>query len=175
MGRIINKVAKSTLVTIDIESWRPKGKRMIFDLKPWLDKGFVLREKDFRAQLKIHKWSQYLDSFIALDCSSKAIVPLWAYVLVSTYLQPYAARVIHGSLELLENILYYEIIEKINIQIYKNARVIIKGCTQDSIPENAYLLLIQKLQPLAHSIMYGEACSTVPLFKRALPNTPPIK
>ncbi|WP_103327927.1 DUF2480 family protein [Bacteroidetes bacterium endosymbiont of Geopemphigus sp.] len=168
MEKIINKVAQSKLVTIDIESWRPKGKRMLLDLKPWLDQGFVLREKDFRAQLKIHQWTQYTDAFVALDCSSKAIVPTWAYMLVSTYLQPYAARVVRGPLGLLESILYHEIIEKIDIQVYKNARVIIKGCVQEAIPENAYSLLIQKLQPVVHSLMYGKECSTVPLFKRTL-------
>lgn len=166
MRKITNRVDQSAFITIDIQAWRPKKKRMLVDLKPWLYQDLVLCEKEFRAQLKAHRWAEYTDAFVALDCSSKAILPAWAYMLVTTYLQPHAAKVVRGSLELLEDVIYQEMIQKMDVQIYQNARVLIKGCSGESVPENAYLLLIQKLQPLAHSIMYGEACSTVPLFKR---------
>lgn len=163
---IINRVANSKLTTIDLEDFYPVGERVVFDIKDWLLEGFVLKEKDFRAYAKAHEWSQYEGKFVALTCSSEAIVPGWAFMLLSTYLAPVAKKVIVGDLETLETVLYTEIINQLDISQYRDLPVIIKGCSKRPVPQNAYLQLISKLQPVAKSIMYGEACSSVPLFKK---------
>lgn len=163
---IINRVANSKLITVNLEDYYPTGNRIRFDISEWLLEGFVLREKLFRDQAKNHDWSQYQDSFVALHCSTDAIVPAWAYMLLATYLQPYAKKVITGNLENLEMILYSEIIQNLDFSELKDKPVIIKGCSNKPVPENAYILLINKLQPIAKSIMYGEACSSVPLYKK---------
>ena len=163
---IINRVAGSKLVTFNLEDYYPKGERILFDIKDWLLEGFVLREKDFREMAKNHDWSKYEGKYIALTCSSDAIVPAWAYMLLATYLQPYAKKVINGDLESLESILYSEIIEKLDVSNLKDKPVIVKGCSNKPVPKNAYLLLIEKLQPIVKSLMYGEACSSVPLYKK---------
>lgn len=163
---IVNRVANSKLVTIDLEDFYPKGSRVIFDVKDWLFEGLILREKDFREQVKNHDWTQYQDSYIALTCSTDAIIPSWAYLLLTTELSVYAKKVVVGSLELLETVLYQEIISKLDIVEYENKPVIVKGCANKPIPPSAYTLLIEKIQPVARTIMFGEACSTVPLFKK---------
>lgn len=163
---IINRVANSKLVTIDLEDYYPKGKRVLFDISQWLMEGIVLREKDFRAEANAHDWSQYQDCYVALHCSTDAIVPAWAYLLLSAHLGPYASKVTVGDLEGLETILYTEIIQNLDVSEYENKPVIIKGCSNKPIPESAFVLLSQKLFPIAQSVMYGEACSSVPLFKR---------
>jgi hypothetical protein len=166
MEEIINKVANSKLITIDLETLYPEGNRVVFDIKDWLYEGLVLREKDFRAQVKHHDWSQYSNTFVVLCCSSDAIIPGWAYMLLTTSLAPYAKKVVTGTKEDLESLLYAEIIETLDVSLYKDTPVIIKGCSNKPVPQNAYLLLIQKLQPIVKSIFYGEACSSVPLFKK---------
>ena len=163
---IINKVAQSKLVTFDLEDYYPKGERKVLDLKDWLFEGIILREKEFRAFLKEHDWEQYSGAFVALTCSTDAIVPGWAYMLVTTKLQPYAKRIVQGSLIDLETSLYQTIISDLDVSPYVDTPVIIKGCSHKPVPPNAYLLLTYKLMPVAKSIMYGEACSSVPLFKR---------
>lgn len=163
---IINRVASSKLITFNLEDHYPEGERVLFDIKDWLLDGFVLREKDFREQAKAHDWSKYEGKYVALTCSSDAIVPAWAFMLLATYLQPYAKKVIAGDLETLESILYTEILDKIDLSELKDKPVIVKGCSHKPVPKNAYLLLIQKLQPIVKSLMYGEACSSVPLYKR---------
>lgn len=163
---IINRVANSKLITFNLEDYYPKGERVLFDVKDWLLEGFVLRESEFREQAKNHDWSQYEGKFIALTCSTDAIIPAWAYMLLSTYLQPYAEKVITGDLETLETVLYTEVIQKLEVSELQDKAVIVKGCSQKPVPKNAYLLLIQKLQPLVKSLMYGEACSAVPLYKK---------
>jgi len=163
---IINRVANSKLKVIDLEDYYPNGKRVLFDITDWLLEGLVLREKDFRAFVIAHDWSQYKDSYIALHCSTDAIVPDWAYMLISIELQPYAKLSIIGSLGDLESILYAEIISNLDVSEYENLPVIIKGCSHKPVPSNALVLLSQKLKPIAKSIMFGEACSSVPLFKK---------
>ncbi len=163
---IINRVANSKLITFDLEDLYPKGERIQFDISKWLMKGFVLREKDFRAEADSHDWSQYRDCYVALHCSTDAIVPGWAYLLLSLHLAPFAKKVTVGSLEALESILFAEILSNHDFSEYEGKPVIIKGCSHKPIPENAYVLAAQKLQPIARSIMYGEACSSVPLFKK---------
>jgi len=164
---IVNRVANNqNLITIDLEDYYPEGKRVLFDIKDWLFEGLILREKDFRAQVKNHDWQQYKDQYIALFCSTDAIIPGWAYLLLTSALQPYVKKVVAGDLEILETILYTEIINNLDISAFQDKLLIIKGCSNKPVPESAYINLIQKLQPVAKSIMYGEACSSVPLFKR---------
>lgn len=166
MEEIINKIANSKLVTIDLEDYYPKGKRVVFDIKDFLFESQILREKEFRATLKNHEWSQYQSNFVALTCSTDAILPAWTFMLVTTHLIPFAKKIVVGNIDELESILYTEILETTDFSHLQDVPVIIKGCSNTSIPQNAYLLLIQKIQPFAKSIMYGEACSTVPLIKK---------
>jgi len=166
MNEIVNKVANSKLITIDLEDFYVEGTRSVFDIKDWLFEGFILKEKDFRAQIKNYDWSQYQDHFVMLTCSTDAIIPGWAYMLLTTVLAPYAKLVVQGSQEDLNTILYQKAIDNLDIDIYRDKPLIVKGCSNKPVPENAYLYLILKLQPIASSIMYGEACSSVPLFKR---------
>lgn len=163
---IINRVANSSLVTFNLEDYYPKGDRRSLDLSEWLHEGFVLREKEFREQVSQHDWEQYQNSFVALNCSTDAIIPAWAYMLVSTQLQPFARKVIIGTPEDLESHIFQEEIEKIDVSGLKDKPVIIKGCSNKPVPKNAYLFIINKLQPVVKSLMYGEACSSVPLFKK---------
>ncbi len=164
--QIINRVANSKLVTFDLESLYPEGKRVLFDISPWLLEGIVLKETDFRKQASSHDWSQYQNCFVALTCQTDAIIPGWAYILLSIHLAPYAKKVSVGTLENLETILFTEIIENLNVEEFKEKPVIIKGCAHKPIPATAFTLLAQKLHPVAKSIMYGEACSSVPLYKK---------
>lgn len=163
---IINKVANSKLKTIDLEELYPSGQRIVFDITSWLYEGLILREKDFRAQVENHDWQKYTNSYVSIECSSEAIIPSWAYLLLTTRLSLYAQKVVVGDLVLLETVIFQEIINNFDVTPYQNAPVIIKGCSNKPIPQSAYTLLISKLQPVARSIMFGEACSTVPLFKR---------
>ncbi|GAA4242102.1 MULTISPECIES: DUF2480 family protein [Winogradskyella] len=163
---IINRVANSKLKVVDLEDYYPKGNRILFDIKDWLLEGLVLREKEFRIFVAEHDWSQYQDCYVALHCSTDAIVPDWAYMLISIELQPYSKLSIIGTLENLESILYSEIISNLEVSEFKDAPVIIKGCSHKPVPSNALVLLSQKLKPIAKSIMFGEACSSVPLFKK---------
>ncbi|WP_299159776.1 DUF2480 family protein [uncultured Eudoraea sp.] len=166
MSEIVNRVAQSKLLTFDLEDYYPPGKRVLLDIKEWLYEEIILKEKDFRAHVANHDWEQYSDAYVALYCSTEAIIPGWAYMLVSTKLQPYAKKVVLGSLEDLETTLFQAIIEDLDISDFKDKPVIIKGCSNKPVPPNAYLWATIKLQPVAKSIMYGEACSSVPLFKR---------
>ena len=163
MEEIVNRVANSKLVTFNLEDIYPKGERVAFDISQWLLEGIVLRESDFREQAKQHDWSRYQDKFVALFCSTDAIVPGWAYLL---HLAPFVKKVTVGSLDELESILFAELLQNLDVSEYTDRPLIIKGCAHKPIPQNAYVLLAQKLQPVAKSIMYGEACSSVPLFKR---------
>jgi len=163
---IVNRVAKSMLKTIDLEESYPQGKRTVIDIKSWLFQELILKESDFREHLKNHDWSQYKDQYIALTCSVEVIIPSWAYMLITTYVSPYAKKVIVGDLKALETSVFQDIINSIDLEEFKAKRVIIKGCSNKPIPETAYIQLIQKLQPFVKSIMFGEACSTVPLYKK---------
>jgi hypothetical protein len=163
---IINKVAQSKLVTFDLEDYYPKGERKVLDVKDWLYEGFILREKEFRGYITDHDWEQYKDAFVALSCSTDAIIPGWAYMLVATKLQPYAKKVVQGSLVDLETAIYQKIIDNLDVTEFQDRLVIIKGCSNKPVPPNAYLFLTDKLVDVAKSVMYGEACSSVPLYKR---------
>ena len=163
---IINRVAQSSLVVVDLEDYYPEGPRILFDIKDWLYEGMVLREKEFRNFVKQHDWSQYKKTYVAITCSTEAIVPAWAYMLITIHLEPYVKKSIIGSLNQLETSIYQDIIHRLDLDPFTNKPLIIKGCSHKPVPENAYSMLTAKLQPVAKSIMYGEACSAVPLFKK---------
>ena len=165
-NNIINRVANSKLELINLEDYYPHGKRVVLDIKDWLYEELVLREKEFRQQAKLFDWEQYNDCYVALTCSSNAIVPAWAYMLLSTYLAPFANKTILGSLDVLETSIYQDIIKALDVSPYKDKSVIIKGCTNKPIPDNAFIQLTTKLKPLVKSLMYGEACSALTLYKR---------
>lgn len=163
---IRNKVAESGLVTFNLEDLYQIGNRSVFDLKDFLFEGLILREKDFRQALKAMDWSGYQDHYVAMTCSADAIVPQWAFMLVSTYIQPVAKCCVFGDLVALETSLYQDAINSIDISQYEDARVIVKGCSKFPVPASAYVMLVNRLVPVAKSVMFGEACSTVPLHKR---------
>ncbi len=164
-NEIINKVANSGLITINLEEFYPIGERVLFDLKPLLFHELILKEKDFRDFIKLHNWSTYQNKFVAITCTADAIVPTWAFMLISIALQPFAKKIIFGNLDALETVLYNESLLTINFKNYTNQRVVIKGCSKLPVTTNAYVQLVVGLQPYAKSIMFGEPCSTVPLYK----------
>jgi hypothetical protein len=163
---IVNKVAASGLVTIELERFLPTNARKSIDLADQLFQGLILREKDFRAWLAEHPWTNYTDCDVHVYCSADAIVPQWAFMLVAVQLAPIAHRVIQGDARTLEVIIAHEMVNPILADDYRDARVIIKGCSDASINGHAYTLLTAKLQPVVKSLMFGEPCSTVPLYKR---------
>lgn len=163
---IINRVANSGLITFNLEDIFPEGERVLYDIKDNLWQGIALKEKDFRDFIKTHDWSIYQDKYVALTCSVDAIVPTWAYMLLTTKLAPYAKKVIFGTLQELEMILFEEALSKVNPSDYQDARVVIKGCSGKEVPTAAYVKLTELLQPVAKVLMYGEPCSTVPLYKK---------
>ncbi|WP_350284199.1 DUF2480 family protein [uncultured Croceitalea sp.] len=166
MSDIINRVAQSKLITFDLEDLYPEGKRILFDIKDWLFEEIILKEKEFRGKVDAHDWSQYEDTYVALTCTSDAIIPGWAFLLVASRLNPHAKRVVVGDLEQLETALYQPILAQLNVAEFKDKPVIIKGCSHKPVPQNAYIIAMAKIQTVAKSVMYGEACSSVPLFKR---------
>ena len=163
---IRNKVEESSLITFNLEDLYQVGPRLTFDLKDFLFEGLMLREKDYRQSLKEFDWSQYQDTFVNIECTADAIVPQWAFMLATTYLQPVAKRVVMGTSETLETVLYQESLAKLDLEQFQDERVIVKGCSKYPVPTSAYVEFVAKLTPVAKSVMYGEACSTVPLFKR---------
>ena len=162
---IVNKVAKSPLVTIDLEDLKTEGKKRFLDIAQWLKGGLVLREKEFRNLLKNHDWLQYTNHYVALGCSTEIILPAWATLLVTSYLSQYSKTVVLGSIKDLEKKLFFEKINSLDLKPFENKPVIIKGCSDINIPEDAYIQLLQRLQTVAKSLFYGEACSSVPLWK----------
>ena len=163
---IVNKVASSGLLVVDLKTLRPKGVRVEIDLADWLEEGLLLREKAFRELIAQHDWQKYANAYVNMVCSTDAIVPSWAYMLVASALQPFSKWVYVGTRAAMEQQLMLNAIESIEIEPYRDARVIINGCADPDIPETAFAQLTFKLQPIAKRNMYGEACSTVPVFKR---------
>lgn len=167
MNEIINKVANSSLITIDLEDYFPKEEIILLDIGQWLEQGIILREKEFRQALKNHNWAEYENKFVVLTNENEAILPSWAFILIATYLNPIAIKTIIGKqIEDMLELIYKQVILELSIENYKDQRLILKGCAKKPVPENAYLFLIERLQPIAKSVMYGEACSTVPLVKK---------
>ncbi|WP_304064003.1 DUF2480 family protein [Pedobacter glucosidilyticus] len=163
---IVNKVAQSGLVSVDLADLKPAGERVVYDIKDNLFHGLILKEKDFREFIKTHNWEQYTGKHIAITCSADAIVPTWAYMLLATKLADYASSIIYGTLEDLEIYLFNREIEKLDVQQYKDQRIVVKGCGDIYVPTASFVALTSKLHPVVKSIMYGEPCSTVPLYKR---------
>ena len=165
-GEIVNRVSKSPLVTLDLEDYYPKGERYGIDLSQWLEEGLILREKEFRDALKAHDWEAYRDSYVYLYCSTDAIVPAWAYMLIGSYLQGWAREVVVGSRELLETLMFRKRLKTLDLEAYRDRPVIIKGCSNLPVPPSAYVWALQRIQEVARSVMYGEACSAVPIYKK---------
>lgn len=163
---LVNRVASSGLITINLEDYFPKGEIGTFDLKDYLFMELVLKEKAFRAALKAHDWSIYQDQNLLVFCSSDAIIPVWAYMLVAAYAEPFAKIVFQGDKETFLTSTYKEQIAQLDLKPYEGKRIVIKGCSQKPVPPSAYVALTNGLRPYAQSIMYGEPCSTVPIFKR---------
>ncbi|GIV39304.1 MAG: hypothetical protein KatS3mg033_1104 [Thermonema sp.] len=163
---IVNRVARSPLVSIDLQEFYPEGECVWLDIAPQLFQGMVLREKDFREYVKSEDWSRYEGKNVAVGCSTDAIVPVWAYMLLATSLAPYARYVTYGTLEDLQRELWQQQIDTITPQAYQDKKVVVKGCGEKPIPEYAFTLLAARLQPYVSSLMYGEPCSTVPIYKR---------
>lgn len=164
---IINKVAQSGLVEFNLEEYYPKGERILFDMKEHLFQGLILREKDFREFVKNENWNKYQDKFVAITCTADAIVPTWAYMLLATELQSYAKKIVFGDLKTLETLIFQEALSKINPNDFFDKRIVIKGCSNLPVPESAYVEITRILKPVAKSIMYGEPCSTVPIYKKS--------
>ncbi len=163
---IVNKVAQSGLISFDLADLQAVGERVVYDMKDHLFQGLILREKDFRESVKNHDWDQYKDKNIAIICSADAIVPTWAYMLIASKLAPVANYFVFGDLEVLETALYLIALEKLQVEAYKDQRLVIKGCGDVEVPVSAFVAITNKLTGVAKSIMYGEPCSTVPIYKR---------
>ncbi len=163
---IINKVAQSALVTLDLEKFYPTGEVVTFDLKDYLFMELILKEKEYRETLKNFDWSIYKNKNVAITCSADAIIPLWAYMLAVTYMQPFAKDIVFGTADEALNILFIKKLQQIDPKEFENKRVVVKGCGDKKIPENAFVEITKILQPVVKSIMYGEPCSTVPIYKR---------
>ncbi len=163
---IINKVAQSAIETIDLEKFYPEGETAVFDLKEYLFMELILKEKDYRERLKNQDWSAYQNKNVCITCSADAIIPLWAYMLATTYLQPIAKEVIVGTEKFMHEVLFLKNLWNIDAKEYEGKRVVIKGCGEKEIPASAYAEITKILRPVAKSIMYGEPCSTVPVYKQ---------
>ncbi|GGH21993.1 DUF2480 family protein [Sphingobacterium alkalisoli] len=163
---IVNKVAQSGLLTVDLANYAPKEDITIYDVKDNLFHGLILKEKDFRDFVKDHDWSNYQDKIVAITCSTDAIVPTWTYMILANKLTPYAKSVHFGTVEEVQQRLFLEEVAKIDYSQYQDQRVVVKGCGDIYVPESAFVLFTAQLSAVAKSIMYGEACSTVPVFKR---------
>lgn len=163
---IINKVAQSALVTIDLEKFYPTEEIVLFDLKSFLFRELILKEKEYREELKNFDWTIFQNKAVAITCSTDAIIPLWAYMLAVTYLQPFAKEIVFGNEKEALNILFLKKLSQINPQEFEGKRLVVKGCGEKKIPESAYIEITRILRPVAKSIMFGEPCSTVPIYKK---------
>lgn len=166
MSEIVNKIEQSGLITLNLEEMYPSGKRVVIDLKEQLWEGLALKEKDFRAWVKEHDWSQYQSSYVSIHCSADAIIPTWAFMLVSVQLQPFAKMVTAGDAQALESAIFTRFAASFDTTPYEGERVIMKGCSNLPVPLNAYAELSARLSAVVQSLMFGEPCSTVPLYKK---------
>ena len=166
MEETLNRVSTSPLITFDLEKYYDTHERVVYDLKDNLFMGLILKEKDFREFLKTHDWTQYTHKNVAITCTEDAIVPMWAYMLLATKLQPVANMVVFGDVQALETKLFENAINKIDVEFYRDKKVVIKGCSKVPVPATAYVEITRKLTPVVQSLMFGEPCSTVPLYKK---------
>jgi hypothetical protein len=164
--KLVNRVAASGLITIDLTDYLPKTEVAVFDLKDYLFRELILKEKDFREAVKAHDWTAYEGKTLLVYCSSDAIIPMWAYMLVATHAAPYAATVFQGDREAYAHHYLYQQLAGLDLDSFTDQRIVIKGCGDEAVPAGAYLEITRLLQPVAKSIMYGEPCSTVPIYKR---------
>ncbi|MCS6974415.1 MAG: DUF2480 family protein [Cyclobacteriaceae bacterium] len=167
---IINRVASSSLMVFELEEFYQPGERVLLDLKDQLYEGLILKEKNFREFIRTHNWQAYQGKFLAITCSADAIVPVWAFMLAALAAQPYAKRVMVGTLQELEHQLFCEAFNKVDWSRYEASRVVVKGCSKYDIPVSVYAEVAVRLRPLVRSLMFGEPCSTVPLYKSAIKN-----
>ncbi|MEM9546541.1 MAG: DUF2480 family protein [Bacteroidota bacterium] len=165
-GPLINRVAQSGIITLNLETYFPDRKIMVLDLKDHLFMEMILKEKDFRQTMKVHNWPDYEDAVLLIYCSTDAIIPVWAYMLVSSLAQPYAHEVYVGDKEAYLTHYYQNLIASLDVDEYTDKRIVIKGCSDKPVPAGAYQALTNRLKPHALSIMYGEPCSTVPIYKK---------
>ena len=163
---IINKVANSGLISFDLEEYFHHGERVVYDIKDNLFMGLILKEKDFREFIKNKDWTEYSGKNVAIICSEDAIVPTWAYMLLAIQLEPHANMVVYGDLADLEKKLYEVALNSMDLEQFKDQRVVVKGCSNAQIPTYVYVELTRRLKPIVKSLMFGEPCSTVPLFKK---------
>jgi hypothetical protein len=164
---LVNRVANSSLVTLDLETFYPEGAVVPFDLKDYLFMGLILKEKDFRDALKAHDWAQYSGQNLAVFCSADAIIPMWAYMLVATYATPFVRDVALVDPEQYVETAFIRKLAELDMSAYEGARIIVKGCSDKPVPASAYMEITKRLQPVALSIMFGEPCSTVPVYKKS--------
>jgi hypothetical protein len=163
---IVNRVASSSLVTFDLEQHYTPGERVLLDIKDQLFQALILKEKDFREFIKTNDWTQYKNKFVAITCSEDAIIPAWAYMLLTSVLEPHAQTIVFGNLEDLETKIFFDTLATIDWNQFNNAKVVIKGCSKVDVPMAAYVEATRLLRPHAASIMFGEPCSTVPVYKK---------
>lgn len=162
----VNKVAQSGLVTLDPASFYPAGERVIYDIKDNLFMELILKEKDFREFVKGHDWSAYAGKNVGITCTADAIVPAWAYMLLANRMAPYAKEIVFGNEDVLETVLFEKEMNKADFEQYRDQRIVLKGCGDIPVPTSAYVELTKRLTPIAKSLMFGEPCSTVPIYKR---------
>jgi hypothetical protein len=168
-GEIVNRVSNSSLIQIDLEEWYEPGKRIEFDLAPFLFEGLILRELEFRTSLKMIDWTSFTNAHVGVFCSADAIVPTWAFMLVAQHLAPFADSVSFGRKDEIEKNLFERWISKLDVETYRDQKVIVKGCSKFPVPLSAYIYIASKLTPVVQSLMFGEPCSNVPLYKRKKP------
>jgi Protein of unknown function (DUF2480) len=168
MSEFVNKVAESGIISIDLAQYLPAAQLMEFDIQPFLFMGMILKEKDYREALKQHDWEAYRNKIVCIHCSVDAIIPQWAYMLATTYLQPIAADVRFGNVQTVKNNYMREAIRGIDANAFADQRIVIKGCGDEALPDDAFIAITHKLLPVAKSIMYGEPCSTVPIYKKKI-------
>lgn len=166
-NEIINRVASSSIKTFDLETLYVPGERVVLDIRDQLYEGLILREKPFREFIKSHDWSQYREKFVAITCSADAIIPTWAYMLLTSALEPFARLIVFGVLDDLETKIFSDVLDRVDWQQYSDAKVVIKGCSKVAVPTAAYVEATRRLRPFAASIMFGEPCSTVPVYKKS--------
>ena len=166
--QIINKVSNSSLITFDLEEYYQPGERVLLDITDQLYEGIILKEKDFRAFIKTHDWSAYQNKFVAITCSADAIIPTWAYMLISIALKPFAKDVVFGTISDLEIEIFRKALQKVDWSVLKNAKVVVKGCSKVEVPASIYVEATNQLMNYVSSLMFGEPCSTVPLYKKII-------
>ncbi len=163
---LVNRVAASGIITINLEDYFPKEEVLSFDLKDYLFMELILKEKDFRAALKVHDWTQYEGKHLCVFCSTDAIIPTWAYMLVTVYAAPFVKNIVQTDKATFYKIYYQNVLSKVDASQFEDKRIVIKGCSDQPVPISAYMDLTKQLRPFAKSIMFGEPCSTVPLYKK---------